>query len=489
MIHQVAPAPGGSGAAGGGQADRAKSVGEHAWPPGFVVDLDAALDEFVIEVEHFGADAGGGSGRMQEEDFREAHRELHFRAAALDGAGAGGEDVQRAVQQHRMQRVLGHARRARRRERHAPGRLAATRAQFADGLEFIAVLQPEIAHVAVKRAEPLGLEVRPGLAPHRVCECGLHALGAQRADDVDRPTGGLLEAALDAETALGRLVRQLDRQAGGLLGQDERLPDFEVLDGERPALEQLHSGFERHLDKRRRRKNDVTVDLVVLEVGHVAAVEAREPDRHGAWQSRVEQSLAAGGKAAVPQFGGLVPPAAFVPRIGRQREQRARWRHRAEVERHAREVKLEGGLQKSIVLAVAAGRCGHGRFAAEGAEAFLDRRRERGMRAHFEPDIDAVIGHRVDGRDEPDRLPDAASPMVRRARGAVASLAAHGAEKRDRFAARRQTGEFTPQRVGGRLHQGVVKRVVDAHEPREHALGFQLGMDGLQRGARPGERE
>ena len=86
---------------------------------------------------------------------------------------------------------------------------------------------------------------------------------------MDGPRGGLLETALDGERAFRGLVGHLQHHAGGRLRKDERLADFKVLDDKRTPLEQLHTRFQCHFDKAGTRENNVRINLVILEEGHV----------------------------------------------------------------------------------------------------------------------------------------------------------------------------------------------------------------------------
>ena len=58
VVHQVATAAGGTGPAGGRQADGAEAIDEHARAAGVVIEGDAAFEQFLVEVEDAGVDAG-----------------------------------------------------------------------------------------------------------------------------------------------------------------------------------------------------------------------------------------------------------------------------------------------------------------------------------------------------------------------------------------------------------------------------------------------
>ena len=111
---------------------------------------------------------------------------------------------------------------------------------------------------------------------------------------MNRPCDTLLEPALDREGARSGLVGQLQQQSGRRIGQNERFANLEVLDDERPSLEQLHPRLERHLDERGRGKNCKVFDPVILEERHVPAVEPRNPRGGCARQPRIEQPAATG---------------------------------------------------------------------------------------------------------------------------------------------------------------------------------------------------
>ena len=73
------------------------------------------------------------------------------------------------------------------------------------------------------------LETCEAVTDEVLCET-FRALAAHRADDVQRPRRALIEAALDREGALVRVVGNFQMHARSGLGQDERFADFEVLD-------------------------------------------------------------------------------------------------------------------------------------------------------------------------------------------------------------------------------------------------------------------
>ena len=109
VVNHVARATRRAGAADARDADRAEAIDEHARLAGFVVETDPAFDEFLVALQDPGAHAHGRARRAEEKDARKTHRQFHARTAILDGRGTGGEGLQRAVEEHRMQRVFAGA--------------------------------------------------------------------------------------------------------------------------------------------------------------------------------------------------------------------------------------------------------------------------------------------------------------------------------------------------------------------------------------------
>src|SRR5215471_3146866 len=118
-----------------------------------------------------------------------------------------------------------------------------------------------------------------------------------------------------------RIIRQLHFQSGNRIRQNKRFANLKILDNEGPPIEQLRAGFQRYFDKTSGRKYDEIFDLVILQESHLPAVQPYDPSRHSPGQTSVEHSTAANTGAALAPIVGLVPPAAFIPRIGRQRKQ------------------------------------------------------------------------------------------------------------------------------------------------------------------------
>ena len=85
-----------------------------------------------LHCKHPGAHAHGSARRAEEKDARKTHRQFHARAAILDGRGTGGEGLQRAIEEHRMQRVFAGAGGDRVGQRDAAGRVTRARGEFAN---------------------------------------------------------------------------------------------------------------------------------------------------------------------------------------------------------------------------------------------------------------------------------------------------------------------------------------------------------------------
>src|SRR5882724_13208751 len=134
---------------------------------------------------------------------------------------------------------------------------------------------------------------------------------------MQRPGCSLVEPTLDRECALVRLVRNLDVNAGGRFGQDERLANFKLLDHERPAFEKLRAGLKYEINKSRGWKNNMILDFVIFEESHMPAIEPGGPGGRRARQPHVEHSATARSEATFAPVRSFVPPAAAIPRIYR----------------------------------------------------------------------------------------------------------------------------------------------------------------------------
>ena len=186
-------------------------------------------------------------------------------------------------------------------------------------------------------------------------------------------------------------------------------------------------------------KDDVVIDFVVLQESHVPAIEPRRPGRRRARQPGIQQTASASAEPAIAPIARLIPPAALVPRIGREREQTPGRRHRREIQRHAGPMQIHRRLQQALLLPLAAGGGKHRCLAATAGETFLHRVDQRGMRANFQPDVHAEIRERLHRRlANCARAAARRAPVGRVARFARAAIAAHRAEKRDGIGQRTQ---------------------------------------------------
>ena len=137
-------------------------------------------------------------------------------------------------------------------------------------------------------------------------------------------------------------------------------------------------------------------------------------------------------------------------------------------------MQIHRGFEHELVLTFAPRGGDDGVLAAAGREAFLKRDRQRGVHADLEPHIHAEVCQRTDCRSELHGLPDSASPMRGVALSAGMPAPGHRAEERDLLLLRREIRQRRLQRLGRRLHQGVVERVIHTHEPGENSLLFQF---------------
>src|SRR5258705_75032 len=95
---------------------------------------------------------------------------------------------------------------------------------------------------------------------------------------------------------------------------------------------------------------------------------------------------------------------------------------------------------------------------------------ERGMRIKFQPYVHAEICERAHRRSKTDRLGNAACPGGGIARFASATLPRHCAEEWDGAWLRRDVGELSFQRLRGRSHERMVKRMIYPNESGKGAL-------------------
>src|SRR4051812_23919565 len=145
-------------------------------------------------------------------------------------------------------------------------------------------------------------------------------------------------------------------------------------------------------------------------------------------------------------------------------------------------MEVHGGVENGVVFAFPTNRRNDDGFrAAASGEAFLDRMCQRRMGAKLQPNVDAEVGNRINGRRELNRLPDPPRPVGRVTSVSVEAVASDGAEERNRFRLRGKVGQRILERVRRRLHHRVMKWMIDSNEPCKNALGFELSEDGLDR--------
>src|SRR5688572_24657688 len=104
---------------------------------------------------------------------------------------------------------------------------------------------------------------------------------------------------------------------------------------------------------------------------------------------------------------------------------------------------------------------------------------QRGMRAEFQPDIHSEIRERIDRRSKLHWLANSASPVSRIATRARTLLPADRTKERRRLRLRLQIREGLLQRLRRRLHQGMMERMIHAHEPGENAFRLKLREHGF----------
>jgi hypothetical protein len=114
-------------------------------------------------------------------------------------------------------------------------------------------------------------------------------------------------------------------------------------------------------------------DLVILEESHVPVVEPRGPGRRGVGDPQVEKTATARVESSFAPIGSFIPPAAAIPRVGRQREEAgAMASSPGKLSVRPARCRVHGRFQHRLVFAFAA--CGRddGRLvAAPAPEAFL----------------------------------------------------------------------------------------------------------------------
>src|SRR5436190_18870076 len=110
---------------------------------------------------------------------------------------------------------------------------------------------------------------------------------------------------------------------------------------------------------------------------------------------------------------------------------------------------------------------------------------QRGMGADLQPEVHAKFGEGVDGGGKQHRLPHPSSPVEGVAGFAGTTPAGDGAEKWDRPGLRNEIGEGLLEFLRGRLHERMMKGMIDADEPSEDALRLELSKHGFERKASP----
>src|SRR4026207_258810 len=117
---------------------------------------------------------------------------------------------------------------------------------------------------------------------------------------MQRPWRSLVEATLNRECSIVRLVGNLDMNAGGSFRQDERLSNLKLLDHERSSFEKLRAGLNYQIDKSRGWKNNTVLDLVIFKERHMAAVQPGGPRRHRARPTNTQETPAAPRPSRLP---------------------------------------------------------------------------------------------------------------------------------------------------------------------------------------------
>ncbi len=103
VISQVARAARPLRPARAGQADRPETIHQDGGLSGLIINRDVALDEIIGKLPHGGVHLRCRPGRTEEKDAPEADRQLHSGLPIFDRRGAGGEDMERAVEENRME--------------------------------------------------------------------------------------------------------------------------------------------------------------------------------------------------------------------------------------------------------------------------------------------------------------------------------------------------------------------------------------------------
>ena len=295
-----------------------------------------------------------------------------------------------------MQGILGRSLSSCFRQRHLARGLPSPSSQFPHCPKLFPVAQSQVAHVTIELPNPFRFLVSARRLPDRLSKRGLGSLTSHRTNDMHRPGRRLLKFALNRKRPLVRLIGQFHRQTRRWIRQNQRFANFKILNRKGPPLKQLHSRLQGHLNKSSPWKNNVRVDLMVAQIRHVSAVEASQPCRRCPRHPRIQKPLPSRRQTPVPQFTRLVPPTAPIPRIGWQRKQLTRRRHRCKIHHHSRAMQRQNRIQKGLELALTANRSRHRGFLITRSKTLLDRHGKRRMRADFQPHIHSKISHRID---------------------------------------------------------------------------------------------
>ena len=106
VIGQIASAARSGGAARARKADGPEAIHQHAGFSSLVVDGDVAFEKIIAKVAHLGANATESARLPKEENAAKTHRQLHPRLPVFDRRRAGGEYLERSVEEHGVQGIL-----------------------------------------------------------------------------------------------------------------------------------------------------------------------------------------------------------------------------------------------------------------------------------------------------------------------------------------------------------------------------------------------
>src|SRR6202165_5309926 len=200
VIDQVTTFPRPARAACALHTDRTKAINPDTGPARLIIYIYAALNEFVVGLLPTGPHEAGGSWRTKKQNSGEAHGKPQPRGASFNRRSPGRKDLESAIKENRVQRILSRTMRDRIGQRNSARRSARARRQFADWPELLAVAESQIAHVAVKGVESHRFQTRRlrGL-PHRCGQGRFGAFTAHRSHHMHRPGGSIFKPALDGK--------------------------------------------------------------------------------------------------------------------------------------------------------------------------------------------------------------------------------------------------------------------------------------------------